>query len=87
MLDGIGTGLQSVAVPGMATRSLYGTGRVNLAQGAVITVQGVGAAFSPALGGWVAHWIGYSSTFLVLGGLGLLATLVLVALGAAVKQY
>nr|WP_315767056.1 MFS transporter [Bradyrhizobium sp. SZCCHNR2009] len=87
VLDGIGTGLQSVAVPGMATRSLYGTGRVNLAQGAVITVQGVGAAFSPALGGWVAHWIGYSSTFLVPGGLDLLATLMLVALGAAVKQY
>lgn len=87
VLDGIGTGLQSVAVPGMVTRSLYGTGRVNLAQGAVITVQGVGAAFSPALGGWVAHWIGYSSTFLVLGGLGLLAALVWVALGAAVKQY
>ncbi|MGJ4946584.1 MFS transporter [Bradyrhizobium sp. HKCCYLS1011] len=87
ILDGVGTGLQSVAVPGMVTRSLYGTGRVNLAQGAVITVQGIGAAFSPALGGWVAHWIGYSSTFLVLGALGLLATLVWVVLGAAVKQY
>lgn len=87
VLDGIGTGLQSVAMPGMVTRSLYGTGRVNLAQGAVITVQGVGAAFRPALGGWVAHWIGYSATFLVLGGLGLLATLLWVVLGAAVKQY
>ncbi len=56
VLDGIGTGLQSVAVPGMATRSLYGTGRVNLAQGAVITVQGVGAAFSPALGAAVKQY-------------------------------
>jgi len=87
ILDGIGIGLQGVAVPGMVARSLYGTGRVNLAQGAVITVQGAGAALSPALGGWIAQWIGFSPTFLVLGGLGLAAAGVWVALGAAVKQY
>ena len=87
ILDGIGVGLQSVAVPGMVTRSLYGTGRVNLAQGAVITIQGAGAAFSPALGGWIAQGIGFSPTFLVLGGLGLLAAAIWVVLGAAVKQY
>jgi predicted MFS family arabinose efflux permease len=87
ILDGIGIGLQSVAVPGMVARSLYGTGRVNLAQGAVITIQGAGAAVSPALGGWIAQSIGYSPTFLVLGGFGLLAVAVWVGLGAAVKQY
>jgi len=87
ILDGIGVGLQSVAVPGMVARSLYGTGRVNLAQGAVITIQGAGAAFSPALGGWIAQWIGFSSTFLVLGGLGLAAAALWIVLGAAVKQY
>jgi MFS family permease len=87
ILDGIGVGLQSVAVPGMVARSLYGTGRVNLAQGAVITIQGAGAAFSPALGGWIAQGIGFSPTFLVLGGLGLLAAAIWVVLGAAVKQY
>jgi len=87
ILDGIGIGLQSVAVPGMVARSLYGTGRVNLAQGAVITVQGAGAAFSPALGGWIAEWIGFSPAFLVLGGFGLLAAAVWVVLGNAVKQY
>jgi predicted MFS family arabinose efflux permease len=87
ILDGIGIGLQSVAVPGMVARSLYGTGRVNLAQGAVITIQGAGAAFSPALGGWIAQGIGFSPTFLVLGGLGLVAAAVWIVLGAAVKQY
>jgi len=46
VLDGIGTGLQTVAVPGMVARSLDGTGRINLGQGAVITVQGVGASLS-----------------------------------------
>jgi hypothetical protein len=87
ILDGIGIGLQGVAVPGMVARSLYGTGRVNLAQGAVITVQGAGAALSPALGGWVAQWAGFSPTFLLLGGLGLVAAGVWIALGSAVKQY
>jgi predicted MFS family arabinose efflux permease len=71
VLDGIGTGLQTVAVPGVVARSLDGTGRINLGQGAVITVQGVGASLSPALGGWIAQWIGYGPTFLLLGGFGL----------------
>jgi predicted MFS family arabinose efflux permease len=87
ILDGIGIGIQSVAVPGMVARSLYGTGRVNLAQGAVITIQGAGAAFSPALGGWIAQWIGFSPAFLLLGALGLVAAAVWIVLGAAVKQY
>ena len=87
ILDGIGIGLQSVAVPGMIARSLYSTGRVNLAQGAVITIQGAGAALSPALGGFIANYIGFSPTFLVLGGLGLAAAAIWIALGAAVKQY
>jgi predicted MFS family arabinose efflux permease len=87
ILDGIGVGLQGVAVPGMIARSLYSTGRVNLAQGAVITIQGAGAALSPALGGFIASWIGFSPTFLVLGGFGLAAAAIWVWLGAAVKQY
>jgi predicted MFS family arabinose efflux permease len=87
ILDGISIGLQSVAVPGMVARSLYGTGRVNLAQGAVVTVQGAGAALSPALGGWIAQWVGFSPTFLVLGSFGLIAAAVWIALGNAVKQY
>jgi predicted MFS family arabinose efflux permease len=87
ILDGVGIGLLSVAVPGMVARSLYSTGRVNLALGAVITIQGAGAALSPALGGFIASWIGFSPTFLVLGGLGLAAAAVWIFLGAAVKKY
>ncbi len=63
-------GLQTVAVPGMVARALNGTGRINLGQGAVITVQGGGASLSPALGGWIAEWIGYGPTFLLLGASG-----------------
>jgi MFS family permease len=63
--------LQSVAVPGLVARILDGTGRVNVGQGAVMTVQGIGAALSPALGGWIAQEIGYSTMFLILGSFAL----------------
>jgi len=70
-LDGIGAGLQGVAVPGLVACLLDGTGRINIGQGAVMTVQGVGAALSPALGGWMAQEIGYRPTFMILGGFAL----------------
>jgi MFS family permease len=66
-LDGIGAGLQSVAVPGLVACLLNGTGRVNVGQGAVMTVQGVGASLSPAIGGWLAQELGYPVAFYILG--------------------
>lgn len=45
-LDGIRAGLQSVAVPGLVACLLDGTARFNRRQGAVMTVQGVGASLS-----------------------------------------
>jgi MFS family permease len=87
VLDGIGTGLQTVAVPGMVARSLNGTGRINLGQGAVITVQGVGASLSPALGGWIAELIGYGPTFLLLGSFGLLSVALWLVFALAVKKF
>ena len=71
ILDGIGAGLQSVAVPGLVAHLLSGTGRVNAGQGAVMTVQGLGAALSPAIGGWIAQEIGYPAMFLILGSFAL----------------
>ena len=65
-LDGIGAGLQSVAVPGLVARILDGTGRINAGQGAVMTIQGIGASFSPAIGGWIAQELGYGPMFLIL---------------------
>jgi MFS family permease len=66
-LDGIGAGLQSVAVPGLVACLLNGTGRVNVGQGAVMTVQGIGASLSPAIGGWLAQAFGYHVAFFILG--------------------
>lgn len=73
ILDGVGAGLQSVAVPGLVARILNGTGRINVGQGAVMTMQSLGAALSPALGGWMAQDIGYPTTFLVLGSFALVS--------------
>lgn len=70
-LDGIGAGLQSVAVPGLVACLLDGTGRVNVGQGAVMTVQGVGASLSPAIGGWLAQALGYRAAFYILGAFAL----------------
>ncbi|WP_010183313.1 MFS transporter [Sphingomonas sp. PAMC 26605] len=72
-LDGIGAGLQSVAVPGLVACLLNGTGRVNVGQGAVMTVQGVGASLSPAIGGWLAQALGYHVAFYVLGSFALIS--------------
>lgn len=66
-LDGIGAGLQSVAVPGLVACLLNGTGRVNVGQGAVMTIQGLGASLSPAIGGWLAQELGYTIAFYILG--------------------
>jgi hypothetical protein len=70
-LDGVGAGLQSVAVPGLVARILRGTGRVNAGQGAVMTAQGLGAAASPAIGGAIAQAVGYPLAFLTLGAFAL----------------
>ena len=68
-LDGVGTGLQIVAVPALVVRLMQGTGRVNVGQGVVMTVQGVGASLSQALGGVLVHQFGFSAAFLSLGAI------------------
>ncbi len=85
MLDGIGAGLQSVAVPGLVARTLNGTGRVNVGQGAVMTVQGLGASLSPAIGGWIAQDIGYSAMFMILGSFALVSIALWVGFGSTLK--
>lgn len=73
ILDGIGAGLQSVAVPGLVARILNGSGRINAGQGAVMATQGVGAALSPAIGGWMAQQFGYAVMFPTLGAFAVLS--------------
>ncbi len=73
VLDGVGAGLMGVALPGLVARLLQATGHVNAGLGAVLTLQGLGAAASPALAGWIAQRFGFDAAFLSLGGIASLA--------------
>lgn len=73
ILDGIGAGLLGVATPGVVARLMSGTGRFNAALGLVMTFQGLGAALSPTLGGWLAQEISYPVAFGVLGAVAAVA--------------
>ena len=46
LLDGIGAGIYGAVFPVIVADLMRGTGRFNVAQGAVITAQGIGAALS-----------------------------------------
>lgn len=73
VLDGVGAGLLGVALPGLIAQMLRGTGHVNAGLGAVLAIQGIGAAASPALAGWIAQHFGFDAAFLSLGGVALIA--------------
>jgi len=66
VLDGVGAGLMGVATPGLVARLLKGTGHINMGFGFVLTIQGVGAAFSSSYGGLFARYIGYEAAFFAL---------------------
>ena len=55
---------------------MRGTGRCNLAQGAIATVQGIGASLSGLAAGVIVDHFGYSSAFLTLGAAALVAVIV-----------
>lgn len=66
ILDGVGTGLLGVAMPGLVAKILNKSGHINLGLGAVLTIQGIGAALSNTYGGFFAHTAGYNFAFLAL---------------------
>ncbi|WP_261405206.1 MFS transporter [Chenggangzhangella methanolivorans] len=87
VLDGIGAGILGVATPALVARILRGTGRFNVGLGAVMTLQAVGASFSPTAAGLMVEngkaWLsglgvevgftGYGVAFLGLGAAALVA--------------
>jgi MFS family permease len=68
LLDGIGAGIYGAIFPIVVADLMRGTGRFNVAQGAIITAQGVGAALSTTLAGLLVVHAGYSAAFITLGG-------------------
>jgi MFS family permease len=69
LLDGAGAGIFGAIFPVIVADLMRSTGRFNVAQGAVITAQSLGAARSTAFAGLVVVKAGYSAAFLVLGGI------------------
>jgi MFS family permease len=67
LLDGIGAGIFGAIMPVIVADLMRNTGRFNIAQGAVITMQSIGAALSTALAGVVVVQAGYGAAFLTLG--------------------
>lgn len=67
LLDGVGAGIFGAIFPVIIADLMRNTGRFNVAQGAVITAQSIGAALSTTLAGLVVVGAGYSAAFLVLG--------------------
>jgi MFS family permease len=68
LLDGVGAGIFGAITPLIIADLMRGTGRYNLAQGAVATVQGVGASLSGLVAGIIIDHFGYSVAFLTSGG-------------------
>ena len=73
LLDGVGAGIYGAITPLVIADAMRGTGRFNLAQGAVATMQGIGASLSGLFAGVVVDGFGYSAGFLSLGGAACLA--------------
>ncbi|MDA8455785.1 MFS transporter [Acidovorax sp. GBBC 3334] len=74
ILDGIAAGALGVATPLMVERYVRGSGRYNTALGMVMTLQGIGAALSPAIANTVVGAGGhFGRAFAVLAGCAVLA--------------
>jgi MFS family permease len=76
LLDGVGAGIFGALTPLVIADIMRGTGRYNLAQGAVATVQGIGASVSGLIAGVIVDYYGYTVTFLSLGAVAALALIV-----------
>ena len=69
IIGGTAMGMSGVAVPAIVEDIMRGTGRAGSGLAAVLTAFGAGASLSPLVAGMVAERIGFSGSFLVLGGI------------------
>jgi predicted MFS family arabinose efflux permease len=77
ILDGVGAGIFGVVSVLVIADLTEGTGRFNLALGAVTTAVGIGASLSQAIAGGLVHHFGYRSGFLFLAAVASLALAIL----------
>ena len=63
LLDGVGAGIFGAITPLVLADLMRGTGRYNIAQGVVATVQGIGASSSGLVAGLIVDDFGYTAAF------------------------
>lgn len=83
LLDGVGAGIWGVLTPLIVADMMRGTGRYNLALGAVATAQGIGASLSGLVAGLIVDHFGYDAAFAMSAGV---ASFALAVLGFAVPE-
>jgi MFS family permease len=83
LLDGVGAGIFGAITPLVLADLMRGTGRYNIAQGAVATVQGIGASSSGLVAGLIVDKFGYTAAF---GEAAVVAAIALAALGILMPE-
>lgn len=73
LLDGVASGIASVLVIVMVADLTEGTGRFNIAQGAINTAIGVGASLGNLVLGFLAKAIGFKLVFAIAGAIAIVA--------------
>jgi Na+/melibiose symporter-like transporter len=73
LLDGVGAGIFGALTPLVIADIMRGTGRYNLALGAVATTQGIGASLSGLAAGVIVDHFGYNAAFLAAGAAAVVA--------------
>lgn len=76
LLDGVGAGIFGAIFPVVVADLMRNTGRFNVAQGAVMTAQSIGAALSTTLAGSVVVEAGYSAAFITLGAVAAIGAMI-----------
>jgi MFS family permease len=77
ILDGVANAIFGIVSILVIKDRTEGTGRFNLASGALATMVGIGAALSNALGGTLIQFLGYRASFLGLAAVALVAVALL----------
>jgi MFS family permease len=77
VLDGIGAGIFGVVSVLVIADLTQGSGRFNLALGAITTAVGIGASLSQVIAGGLVHHFGYHVGFLFLAAVALAALVIL----------
>lgn len=79
-LDGLTAAVIGILVPLVVADIMRGSGRYNLAQGAIGTATGIGAAVSTLVSGYAAQSFGYAAGFFGLAAIGLIGLAVVYGL-------